>query len=165
MNDTKALSPEEEAKNIFDILRQRKLTLSTAESCTGGNIAHHITLIPGSSEVFMGGIVSYSNDIKHRLLGVGDDTLSIYGAVSREVVEQMAEGASRVCLTDCAVATSGIAGPTGAVPGKPVGTVWIAARCCGITESRLFHFSGNRTEIINQATAGALSLLHTLLLK
>lgn len=165
MNDISYLSPEIEAKAIFDILKQRNITISTAESCTGGNIAHHITLISGSSEVFMGGIVSYSNDVKHRVLGVSESTLATYGAVSRPVVEQMAEGACRVCATDCAVATSGIAGPGGAVPGKPVGTVWIAARCHGTTESRLFHFSGNRSEIINQATACALSLLHGLILK
>ena len=152
-----------EARALLTLLREKGLTLSTAESCTGGNIAHNITLIPGSSELFMGGIVSYSNDVKHRVLGVSEETLATYGAVSRPVVEQMAEGACRVCATDCAVATSGIAGPGGAGPGKPVGTVWIAARCRDITEARVFHFPGERAEVIDQATAAALYMLHSLI--
>ena len=119
MNETSYLSPEIEAKAVFDILQQRNITISTAESCTGGNIAHYITLISGSSEVFMGGIVSYSNDVKHRVLGVSESALATYGAVSRPVVEQMAEGACRVCATDCAVATSGIAGPGGGTASLP----------------------------------------------
>lgn len=152
------------AHDIFALLSEMHLTFSTAESCTGGNIAHNFTLIPGSSEMFMGGIVSYSNSVKHRVLGVREDTLAAHGAVSREVVEQMAEGACRVCATDCSVATSGIAGPGGAVPGKPVGTVWIAARCCDTMRSRLFHFSGSREEIINLATSAAFSLLHSVII-
>ena len=152
-----------EARALLALLREKGLTLSTAESCTGGNIAHNITLIPGSSELFMGGIVSYSNDVKHRVLGVSEETLAAHGAVSRPVVEQMTEGACRVCATDCAVATSGIAGPGGAVPGKPVGTVWIGARCRDKSESHVFHFPGERAEVIDQATAAALSMLHSLI--
>ena len=103
MNETSYLSPEIEAKAVFDILQQRNITISTAESCTGGNIAHYITLISGSSEVFMGGIVSYSNDVKHRVLGVSESALATYGAVSRPVVVHMADGACRVGATDCAL--------------------------------------------------------------
>ncbi|WP_295730373.1 CinA family protein [uncultured Muribaculum sp.] len=153
--------PVKGAREIFSLLAEKHLTLSTAESCTGGNIAHNITLIPGSSEIFKGGIVSYSNEVKHMVLGVREKTLAEHGAVSRQVVEQMAEGACRVCDTDCSVATSGIAGPGGAVPGKPVGTVWIAARYHDTIRSGLFMFSGSREEIISIATSAALSLLYS----
>lgn len=147
------------ASRLIDLLRARHLTVATAESCTGGNIAHSITLIPGSSDVFAGGIISYSNDVKHRLLGVGTDTLQENGAVSQPVVEQMVAGACRICATDCAMATSGIAGPGGAVPGKPVGTVWIAAKYGENVISSLYHFDGNRSEVITQATDTALLML------
>ena len=165
MNETSYLSPEIEAKAVFDILQQRNITISTAESCTGGNIAHYITLISGSSEVFMGGIVSYSNDVKHRVLGVSESALATYGAVRLPVVEQREECACRLCGTGGWIAANGVAGHGGDDPDTQVGTVWIAARCHGTTESRLFHFSGNRSDIINQATACALSLLHSLILK
>lgn len=156
-------TPHESAARLLDMLRERGLSCATAESCTGGNIAHRLTLVAGSSDVYAGGVVSYSNQVKENLLGVEHDTLQAYGAVSRQVVEQMAEGACRVCSADCAMATSGIAGPGGAVPGKPVGTVWIAARAKGITESRLFHFEGNRSEVIEQATGSALQMLSDML--
>ena len=101
-------------KEIGELLRSRHLTLGTAESCTGGYIAHLITRVAGSSDYFCGGVVSYSNEVKHHVLGVSEDSLAQYGAVSRPVVEQMALGAIRVLGCDCAVATSGIAGPGGA---------------------------------------------------
>jgi PncC family amidohydrolase len=151
------------ATELLELLKERRLTVSTAESCTGGNIAHLITLIPGSSDVFMGGIVSYSNDVKHRVLGVGLDILEANGAVSEPVVEAMTTGACRACATDCAVATSGIAGPGGAVPGKPVGTVWIAARCHDRVVARKHLFPGNRAEVIAQASETALKMLIDLL--
>ena len=109
------------------LLEKHQLTMGTAESCTGGKIAHMITSQAGSSAYFKGGIVSYCNEVKHQVLGVSSDDLEKFGAVSKPVVEQMALGAIRVLKCDCAVATSGIAGPGGAVPGKPVGTVWTAA--------------------------------------
>ena len=109
-------------KEIGELLRSRHLTMGTAESCTGGYIAHLITRVAGSSDYFCGGVVSYSNEVKHHVLGVSEDSLAQYGAVSRPVVEQMALGAIRVLGCDCAVATSGIAGPGGGTPEKPVGT-------------------------------------------
>ena len=118
------MKPEEE---IGILLKTKKLSLSTAESCTGGGIAALITSVPGSSEYFNGGIVAYSNEVKMSLLHVSADTLEKHGAVSRETVTEMAKGAMKTLKTDCAVATSGIAGPGGGTPGKPVGTIWIAA--------------------------------------
>ena len=106
-------------------LNRLDLTVATAESCTGGNIAHQITSIAGSSSAFMGSVVAYSNDVKHRVLGVLNETLDTYGAVSLQTVEEMAQGACNVIGTDCAIVTSGIAGPGGGTPDKPVGTVCI----------------------------------------
>lgn len=114
-------------EKIGDLLLSKKLSLSTAESCTGGGIAALITSVPGSSAYFNGSIVAYSNDVKMSLLHVSADTLEKYGAVSRETVIEMAKGAMKALKTDCAVATSGIAGPGGGTADKPVGTVWIAA--------------------------------------
>ncbi|RGM46930.1 MULTISPECIES: CinA family protein [Bacteroides] len=118
------MKPEEE---IGILLKTKNFSLSTAESCTGGGIATLITSVPGSSEYFNGGIVAYSNEVKMSLLHVSADTLEKYGAVSRETVTEMVKGAMKTLKTDCAVATSGIAGPGGGTPEKPVGTVWIAA--------------------------------------
>lgn len=114
-------------EEIGELLKARNLSLSTAESCTGGGIAALITSVPGSSEYFNGGVVAYSNEIKKDLLHVSSKTLAKYGAVSRETVIEMVKGAMKTLKTDCAVATSGIAGPGGGTPEKPVGTVWIAA--------------------------------------
>ena len=111
---------------IGKLLLARKATLSTAESCTGGYIAHLITSVPGSSGYFAGSVVSYSNLIKEQELGVSKKDLLEFGAVSQQVVEQMALGIKKKYKTDYAIATSGIAGPTGGTPEKPVGTVWIA---------------------------------------
>ena len=100
-------------ERVGDVLRSRKLTMGTAESCTGGRIANMITLVAGSSDYFVGGVVSYSNEVKQHVLGVSEESLRQHGAVSREVVEQMAQGAIRTLGCDCAVATSGVAGPGG----------------------------------------------------
>lgn len=118
------MKPEEE---IGMLLKTKKLSLSTAESCTGGGIAALVTSVSGSSEYFNGGIVAYSNEVKMSLLHVSAETLEKYGAVSRETVTEMVKGAMKTLKTDCAVATSGIAGPGGGTLEKPVGTVWIAA--------------------------------------
>lgn len=114
-------------EEIGELLKAKNLSLSTAESCTGGGIAALITSVPGSSEYFKGGIVAYSNEIKADLLHVSVETLAQYGAVSRETVVEMVKGAMKTLKTDCAVATSGIAGPGGGTQEKPVGTIWIAA--------------------------------------
>ena len=114
------------AEEVNARLRSDALTIATAESCTGGAIAAAITSVAGSSDVFKGSVVAYSNDVKHRVLGVAQDILDSEGAVSAATVEAMAVGVQRLIGSHCAVATSGIAGPGGAVPGKPVGTVWVA---------------------------------------
>lgn len=113
-------------EELGKLLASKKLTLSTAESCTGGGIAATITSVAGSSEYFMGGVVAYSNEVKMDLLHVSAETLEKYGAVSRETVMEMAAGAMKTLKTDCAIATSGIAGPGGGSAEKPVGTIWIA---------------------------------------
>ena len=112
---------------VADALKSGHLMMGTAESCTGGKIASMITSMAGSSEYFTGGVVAYCNEVKHHVLGVSEADLNTFGAVSQPVVEQMARGTMRVLGCDCAVATSGIAGPGGGTPSKPVGTVWIAA--------------------------------------
>ncbi|MGN0052813.1 MAG: CinA family protein [Bacteroides sp.] len=113
-------------EEIGCLLRSANLTLSTAESCTGGGVAARITSVPGSSDYFMGGIVAYANEVKRELLHVSMETLEKRGAVSRETVIEMAKGAMKTLKTDCAIATSGIAGPGGGTLEKPVGTIWIA---------------------------------------
>lgn len=146
-----------------ELLRAKGLVMGTAESCTGGRIANMITLVAGSSEYFAGGVVSYSNDVKHNVLGVSEESLSQHGAVSREVVEQMALGAIRVLGCDCSVATSGIAGPGGGTPEKPVGTVWIAAALKDRVISSCRHFGTERSENIQSAADAALLMLSDLL--
>lgn len=146
-----------------ELLRAKGLVMGTAESCTGGRIANMITLVAGSSEYFAGGVISYSNDVKHNVLGVSEESLSQHGAVSREVVEQMALGAIRVLGCDCSVATSGIAGPGGGTPEKPVGTVWIAAALKDRIVSRCWHFGTERQQNIQSAADAALTMLSELL--
>lgn len=144
-------------------LNRLGLTIATAESCTGGNIAHQITSIAGSSSAFMGSVVAYSNDVKHRVLGVHNETLDTYGAVSLQTVEEMAQGACNVIGTDCAIVTSGIAGPGGGTPDKPVGTVCIAIKSPHGIVSTIHHFPGNRSRVIDRATTTAIiSLIHEL---
>ncbi len=144
-------------------LQAKGMTVASAESCTGGNIAHEITGIPGSSSYFKGSVVSYAVEVKHNVLNVSDTDIEKYGVVSQQVVEQMVTGACKVLNTDCAVSTSGIAGPGGAEPGKPVGTVWMAAKMGEKIVSQCFHFPGDRDRVINRATMEALKLLLKLL--
>jgi nicotinamide-nucleotide amidase len=148
-----------------ETLLAKNLTMGTAESCTGGRIAGMLTSVPGSSRYFVGSIVSYSNEVKRHVLGVSHEDLSRYGAVSQPVVEQMASGAIRVLGCDCAVSTSGIAGPDGGTPGKPVGTVWIAAAYKGEVASECHHFTGIREMNIVRASNMALLLLLKLIRK
>ncbi|MCQ2218142.1 MAG: CinA family protein [Paludibacteraceae bacterium] len=150
---------EETAKEILEIFKANGWTLSTAESCTGGNIAHNITLIPGSSSIFNGGVVSYANEVKMNILGVKSEDLEREGAVSRPVVEQMAKGATKALNTTFAVATSGVAGPGGGSAEKPVGTVWIAASNGTEVISRKYLFGQERKENIEKATLQAFFLL------
>lgn len=148
----------EPAEILLRELDKRTLTVATAESCTGGNIAHQITLIPGSSSAMLGGVVSYANTVKTHVLGVDADTINSLGAVSIPVAEQMAKGARRITHADIAMATSGIAGPGGAVPGKPVGTVCVAVDTPWGAVSGEYHFPGNRSRVIDRATQTALIL-------
>ena len=114
-------------RKLGKLLINKGLTVSTAESCTGGGIAARLTSVAGSSAYVRGGIVSYQNDVKEDLLGVNPTTINKYGVVSEETVIEMVKGAMKSLKTDCAMATTGIAGPGGEEPGKPVGTIWIAA--------------------------------------
>ncbi len=150
-------------KAILDYMAARNLTLSVAESCTGGYISHLFTQHAGSSKVFFGGAVSYSNQLKESLLGVKFSTLSKYGAVSEETVVEMAEGALTNFKSDYAIAVTGIAGPDGGTPDKPVGTVWIAAASRQKTIAKKFIFGNKRQQNIERSAASALTLLNTLL--
>ena len=141
------------------MLKAKNLSLSTAESCTGGGIAALITSVPGSSEYFNGGIVAYSNEIKKDLLHVSAETLAKYGAVSRETVIEMVKGAMKTLKTDCAVATSGIAGPGGGTPEKPVGTVWIAAAYKNDIVTMTQEGDRGRAGHVQSALQNALSML------
>lgn len=151
------------AQVLGELLAERELTISCAESCTGGNLAHRITQVPGSSAYFLGSVVSYSNEVKANVLGVPHKEIEAHGAVSRQVVSAMAEGAARLMHTDCAIATSGIAGPDGGTPLKPVGTVWIAVRYGHNTVAECIHFGGNRNEVIESATNHGMVMLINLL--
>ncbi len=142
---------------VGDLLRRNNLTVSTAESCTGGSIAARISSVPGCSDYFRGSIVAYSNDIKNMLLGVSAETLGKHGAVSEETVTEMVKGAMKVMKTDCAVATSGIAGPGGGTPEKPVGTIWIAVGYKN--EIRTYRQETNRGRSMNMERAGNNALL------
>lgn len=148
---------------LGDALREHELTVSSAESCTGGNIAHRITQIPGSSAYFMGSVVSYSNDVKAQVLDVSRDDIARHGAVSRPVVEAMARGVARLMHSDCAIATSGIAGPDGGTKFKPVGTVWIAVKYREQLVAECCHFEGDRIAVIESASNHAIVMLINLL--
>lgn len=137
---------------LGEALRSKTFTLSTAESCTGGNIAHRITLIPGASDYFKGSIVSYANQVKSDSLGIDSKAIERYGAVSQEVVGQMAQSVSKKLKTDCSVAVSGIAGPAGGTPDKPVGTVWICTKTPTEIVTKKYQFGTSREENINRST-------------
>lgn len=137
-------------------LLKKGLTISTAESCTGGNIAHLITSIAGSSRYFKGSVVSYANETKMNILGVRSQTLDSFGAVSEEVVVEMANGALDKLNTDCAIAVSGIAGPDGGTDDKPVGTVWICTMYKGNYQARKYQFGKYREANIMRATNTAI---------
>lgn len=144
-------------------LLEKGMTVASAESCTGGNIAHEITRIAGSSSYFKGSVVSYANEVKINVLNVSSTDIDVHGVVSEPVVQQMVSGVCKVMNTDCAISTSGIAGPGGAEPGKPVGTVWIAAKAADSVVSQCFHFPGDRERVINRATNEGIKLLLKLL--
>lgn len=153
------------AYDVVEALQKRKLTLTTAESCTGGMVASSIVDVPGASDILMQGIVTYSNAAKMKYLGVSEETLKAHGAVSYETAYEMAGGAAKMTGTACGVATTGIAGPGGGTPLKPVGTVYIAASVNGHTEVKLLHLNGTRSGIRTSACEEALALLYDTVLK
>jgi nicotinamide-nucleotide amidase len=141
-----AMMPQAKEFLINQLLRERSLKLATAESCTGGLVADRITNVPGSSEYFHGGIVAYAYEAKMNLLHVSWDTLCTYGAVSKETVIEMARGARIALDTDLAVSVSGIAGPGGGMPDKPVGTTWIGLSTTDGDWARKFIWDGDRLQ-------------------
>lgn len=149
------------ARSLLDLCRSRKLTIATAESCTGGLVAGALTDIPGSSDVIDRGFVTYSNDAKHAMLGVESDTLATFGAVSKETATQMAVGALERAGVDLAVSITGIAGPGGAVPGKPVGLVHfaVAARDGRITHHECRFGAIGRSAVRQRSVVEALRML------
>lgn len=152
------------AEEILDLLEKKKLTLATAESCTGGLISGALTAVPGSSKVFLGGAATYSNELKMLFLGVEKETLIRYGAVSRECAKEMADGICARTGADAGISVTGIAGPGGGTPEKPVGLVYIGASLSGRTIVKECRFHGGRGEIRSQAVSFALDLLHKMLI-
>lgn len=149
-------SKDDLVNRLSRALTNKNWVVTTAESCTGGGIAQAITTIPGSSRWFEQGVITYSNRAKQQLLGVDETDLRRCGAVSAQVAEAMATGALQRAQADLAVAVTGIAGPDGGCPEKPVGTVWLAWATSEHTNSRCFHFTGSRNQIRELAVVEAL---------
>ncbi|MGA9349576.1 MAG: CinA family protein [Anaerolineae bacterium] len=141
------------------LLTEQGLTIAVAESCTGGLIAHRLTNVSGSSAYFMGGVVAYSNEVKEQVLGVSGETLSVHGAVSEECAREMARGARRLFGTDVAISSTGIAGPTGGTPQKPVGLVYMALAAQDIERCERHLWRGDRLENKRQTCEAALEML------
>lgn len=150
---------EELAREVVSALLDRGLTLATAESCTGGGIGHALTAVPGSSGAYLGGVISYTNGVKEKLLGVPHDMLETLGAVSPETAQAMAQGVRAAIGADLAVSVTGLAGPDGDGSGKPVGLVYIGCATAADTLVREFHFPGSRRQVREQAVCAALELL------
>ena len=149
---------------VVELLREKRLTLSVAESCTGGLLANRITNVPGSSDVFNMGVVSYSNQSKSKLLGVPEDMIIEHGAVSEEVAKAMAEGIRRVSGSDVSVGITGIAGPAGGTPTKPVGLVYMSLCIDGRTQITKNQFPGGREDVKQRSTQVALNMIRLALL-
>ena len=149
----------DDAERLLEALRARGLTLATAESCTGGMVGAALTAIPGSSDSYRGGVISYCNEVKHGILGVPQELLDRYDAVSWQVAEAMAAGARRVCGAEIGIGITGIAGPGGDGTGKPVGLVYVGY-CGGEGASHLeLHLKGGRAAVREQARDAALRLV------
>ena len=146
-------------EKIVKELQAKNYTITTAESCTGGLLAGRILNVSGASAVYNEGHITYSNEVKERLLGVSRDTLQVYGAVSEQTAEEMARGAARVAKADVALSTTGIAGPTGGTKDKPVGLVYVGCCLKGVVTVKECHFSGTREENRESAVEAALQLL------
>lgn len=154
-----AMEDEPIERAVFNLLMEKGKTFASAESCTGGNIAHVVTLIPGSSEVFKGTAVTYATPMKTKVLGVPAETIEQYGVVSQQVVEGMAKGVRDLMEADFGVATTGVAGPTGGTEENPVGTVWIGVASANGIVSQRFNFGKDRENVINRATIMAYEIL------
>ena len=148
---------------LLDLCRARRLKIGVAESCTGGLLGARLTTIPGSSDVFIGGVIAYANSVKVRELGVPLDELNTFGAVSEQVVRRMAIGARQKLDTDLGLAITGVAGPGGGTPDKPVGLVWIAAAIGDRVESRRFQSVGDRGEVRYRAAQAVMDLARRLI--
>lgn len=147
------------AENLVSLLKAQGLTCATAESCTGGGVGSAITAVPGSSAVFAGGVISYSNDVKRDVLGVSPETLASVGAVSSETAAQMAAGVRKLLKVDLAVSLTGIAGPDGGSDEKPVGLVWFGLATPSGVRTEKAIFRGDREGIRNNAIVHALGML------
>ena len=150
---------------VADLLMANDLTVTTAESCTGGMIAARIINVPGVSECYKAGLVTYSNKAKRKFLGVRKSTLDKYGAVSSKTASEMAKGAALLMKSDVAVAVTGIAGPDGGTEEKPVGLVYIGCSIKGEVTVKEYHFSGTRSQIREATTSAALILMRSCILK
>lgn len=150
-------------KVVFDLLIDKGFSFASAESCTGGNIAHRITLMPGSSEIFKGGAVTYATESKTRVLGVKKQLIDDFGVVSQQVVESMAQGIRQLYGSDFGIATTGVAGPGGGSETIPVGTVWIGLATPEKTISQCFNFGKDRENVIERATIMAYEMLRNAL--
>jgi PncC family amidohydrolase len=153
------MSIEPLEKVVGRLLTEQKLTIALAESCTGGLIANRLTNVPGSSAYLIGGVVSYANEAKERMLGVSHQTLQEYGAVSEETAREMARGVHRLLQTDVALATTGIAGPSGGTPEKPVGLTYIALTAEGFERCERYLWQGDRWANKKQSAEAALGML------
>jgi nicotinamide-nucleotide amidase len=146
-------------KIVGNLLRKKDQTVCTAESCTGGFIAHKVTSVPGSSDYFKGSVIAYANEVKENILNVSSQLIQQHGAVSEEVVRQMAENARQVLNTDFAIACSGIAGPDGGTKEKPVGTVWVAVASASGVKTKLLKLGTGRMKVIEETSLNALNML------
>jgi nicotinamide-nucleotide amidase len=152
-------SDDDLASIVLDLCRRKKLTISVAESCTGGLLGARLTAIPGSSDVVYGGVIAYANDVKSGLLGVDGSLIEQHGAVSEEVAAAMAAGARKAANASVGLAITGVAGPGGGTEAKPVGTVWIAVDIDGDTQTRLLRMWGDRDDIRQRSAQWTMELL------
>ena len=150
---------------VVDLLKEKNMTLSLAESCTGGAVAARIVNVPGASDALMCGYVTYTNRAKRKCLGVKKSTLNKEGAVSAKCAKEMAKGGAKAARTDVCLSVTGLAGPGGGTKETPVGTVFMGCTCAGKTTTREFHFTGNRSRIRGQAVAQALTFIRDCLLE
>ncbi|MEZ4742785.1 MAG: nicotinamide-nucleotide amidohydrolase family protein [Bdellovibrionota bacterium] len=152
-------------KEVIGLLKERRQTISTAESCTAGLVSYQLTMFPGSSNYFLGGISVYSNDVKHKILGVSSDLLDKFGAVSEEVAAAMSFNCRSLFSTDYALSLTGIAGPDGGTAEKPVGTVWCGLSSIDRQFTKRFSIDGSRNEVRGKAASLALVLLKDFILR